>query len=168
MTPKGITPRFKHEIASEPGGENIKSCFACGICTASCPIRAIDERYNPRKIIRMIMLGMKERVLRSDFIWFCSTCYACTDRCPQGVKFTDVMNAVKNRAVREGFIHPAFEQQVAILGRLGRLYDIDEFDNKKRTALGLPAVGRTGGLMARILTITGLDKIISKPRAAGA
>lgn len=167
MTSGEFVPQFKYEIAGEPGGENIKSCFACGICTASCPIRAIDERYNPRRIIRMIMLGMKERVLKSDFIWFCSTCYACTDRCPQGVKFTDVMNAVKNLAVKEGHVHPAFTQQIAILGRLGRLYDIDEFDNKKRAALGLPAVGKTGGLLARILRITGLESIVPKPRPEG-
>lgn len=154
-------PRFKHEIAAEPGGENIKLCFACGICTAGCPIREIDETYNPRKIIRMIILGMKDRVLRSDFIWYCSTCYACTDRCPQGVKFTDVMTAVKNVAVKAGYIHPAFKQQIAILGKFGRLYDIDEFDNKKRAALGLPEVGKTKGLMKKILDLTGLDRIVS-------
>lgn len=154
-------PRFRQEIAAEPGGENIKLCFACGICTASCPIREIDEAYNPRKIIRMIILGMKDRVLRSDFIWYCSTCYACTDRCPQGVRFTDVMTAVKNVAVKEGYIHPAFKQQIAILGNFGRLYDIDEFDNKKRTALGLPEVGKTKGLMKRILEITGLARIVA-------
>jgi heterodisulfide reductase subunit C len=154
-----LVPHFKYDIAGQPGGENIKACFACGICTASCPIREIDQRYNPRKIIRMILLGMKDRVLKSDFIWLCSSCYACTDRCPQGVRFTDVMTAIKNLAVSEGYIHPAFKQQVATLEKFGRLYDIDEFDNKKRVSLGLPGVAQVQGVMKKILQLTGLIKV---------
>ena len=76
-----LDPNFKYEVAREPGGENIRYCFACGTCTASCPVRAVDEKYNPRKIIRMVLLGMKEEVLKSDFIWLCSTCYTCHERC---------------------------------------------------------------------------------------
>jgi len=155
-----LSPKFKYEVAKEPGGENIKLCFTCGICTASCPIREIDSRYNPRKIIRMVLLGMKERVLKSDFIWLCSTCYACTERCPQGVRFTDVMNAIKNLAVKEGYCHQSFTAQIDILGRFGRLYEIDEFDNKKRLGFALPEVGKTKGFTRKIIELTGLNKLV--------
>ena len=37
---------FRDEVASQPGGENIKRCFACGTCAAGCPITEIDEEYN--------------------------------------------------------------------------------------------------------------------------
>ncbi len=157
-----LTPKFKYEVAQEPGGEKIKLCFACGICTASCPVREIDERYNPRKLIRMILLGMKKRVLENEFIWFCSSCYACTERCPQGVRFTDVMNAIKNLAVKQGYVPPAFIQQIEILKKLGRLYEIDDFDNNKRTAMGLPKIPKTKGFTQRIMELTGIDKIIQK------
>jgi heterodisulfide reductase subunit C len=157
-----LNPKFKYEVAKEAGGENIKLCFACGICTASCPIREVDERYNPRKIIRMVLLGMKDRVLKNDFIWFCSTCYACTERCPQGVRFTDVINAIKNLAVKEGHIHPAFAQQIDILKQYGRLYEIDEFDNNKRSSLGLPKVAKAKGFTAKIIELVGLDKIVMR------
>ena len=157
-----LYPKFKYEVAREAGGEKIKLCFACGICTASCPIREVDQRYNPRKIIRMILLGMKERVLKNDFIWFCSTCYACTERCPQGVRFTEVINAIKNLAVKEGYIHPAFSQQVGILKQYGRLYEIDEFDNNKRSALGLPKVAKAKGFTAKIIELVGLDKLVKR------
>lgn len=162
-----LVPRFKYEIASEPGGENIKLCFGCGICTASCPIREVDSRYNPRKIIRMVLLGMKDRVLRSDFIWLCSSCYACSERCPQGVRFTEVMNAIKNLAVREGYVHPAYLLQVGLIKKAGRLYEIDEFDNNKRTAAGLPAVGKTRMCTAMISALTGLDDLLSKGTDSG-
>ncbi len=42
---------FCDEVASLPGGENIKKCFACGTCAAGCPVTNIDEEYNCRKII---------------------------------------------------------------------------------------------------------------------
>lgn len=131
---------FKYEIASETGGANITRCFACGTCTVSCPVREIDDKYNPRKIIRMILLGMRERVLKSKFIWLCSTCYVCDDRCPQNVQLPKIMTALQNIATREGHIHPFFRGQARLLHTFGRLYDVEDFDNKKREKLGLPPV----------------------------
>ena len=66
---KELDPNFKYEVAAEIGGAHITRCFACGTCTAGCPVREIDEKYNPRKIIHMVLLGMRERVLKSDFIF---------------------------------------------------------------------------------------------------
>ena len=93
---------FFDEIASLPGGENIKKCFACGTCAAGCPVTNIDEQYNSRKIIRQIMFGMREEVLKSPLIWFCAMCYRCSARCPQEVNFSDVMRAVRYLAIKEG------------------------------------------------------------------
>ena len=58
-----LDPAFKERIAQQPGGEGIRACFACKACTAACPIETIDKRYDPRKIIRMALLGMKKEVL---------------------------------------------------------------------------------------------------------
>jgi heterodisulfide reductase subunit C len=95
-------PRFKHEIASQPGAENFKRCFACGTCTASCPVAEVAEEYDPRKIIRMAVLGLRNQVLASDTIWLCARCYNCYARCPQNVKFADVMEVLRKLAVKEG------------------------------------------------------------------
>lgn len=138
-----LDPNFKYEVAAEPGGQHISRCFACGTCTAGCPVREIDDKYNPRKIIRMVLLGMREKVLKSDFIWLCSTCYTCFDRCPQGVQLTAIMTALKNIAAREGYIHPAFKEQARLVSKFGRLYEVEDFDNKKREKLGLPPVKKT-------------------------
>ena len=112
-----LDPNFKYEVAEEPGGENIKVCFSCGICTAGCPVSEIDPRYNPRRIIRMVILGMREEVLSSDLIWLCSLCYTCYARCPQNVKFTEVMGALRNIAVREKYVQPSFLRQVEGIAR---------------------------------------------------
>lgn len=137
---KDLDSNFKYEVAAEIGGANINRCFACGTCTAGCPVREIDEKYNPRKIIRMVLLGMRERVLKSDFIWLCSTCYTCYDRCPQDVQLTSIMTALKNIAAREGYIHPAFKEQARLVSKFGRLYEVEDFDNKKREKHGLPPI----------------------------
>lgn len=95
---------FKNEIAAQPGAEHFKQCFTCGTCTASCPVAEVHDEYDPRKIIRMSILGMKEEVLSSDVLWMCSRCYTCYALCPQGVKFTDVLGILRDMAVKQGFV----------------------------------------------------------------
>jgi heterodisulfide reductase subunit C len=154
-----LDPSFKYEITAQPGGENIKACFACGTCSAGCPIREIDERYNPRRIIRMALLGMRDRVLSSDFIWLCSTCYTCYERCPQDVRLVEVMNVLKNMAVQAGYVPANLAMQPKLLKDFGRLYEIDDFDNKKREKLGLPGIKMEPGEIAEIIRLTKLDKV---------
>ena len=64
---------------------------------------AVEESFSARKIIRMILLGMKEEVLRSPEIWYCQTCYRCSARCPQEVNFADVMRAIRYLALKAGY-----------------------------------------------------------------
>jgi len=99
----GLDPNFKDEVAARPGGENVRLCFACGTCTAACPVAAVDETFNPRQMIRMILLGMKRELLGSPVLWRCVQCYACYAKCPQNVKFRDVMKVLRALAVEQGF-----------------------------------------------------------------
>lgn len=94
-------PSFKYEVSREIGGQNIKLCFNCGICTVSCPVRKIDDTYNPRRIIRMILYGMKNELLSDETIWKCAHCLSCLERCPQDVKFAEVIEALRVLAVKE-------------------------------------------------------------------
>jgi len=112
--------KFKYEVSEQPGGENLKLCFSCGICTAGCPVTEVDSEYNPRKLIRMILLGMKEEVLSSNLIWLCSLCYTCYARCPQNVKFTDIMGVLRDMAVREKYVHPSFIKNIDEIDRLSQ------------------------------------------------
>jgi len=98
-----LNPGFRDEVASLPGGENIKRCFACGTCAAGCPVTNITDEYSPRRIIRQVLLGMREEVLSSPALWLCVMCYRCYARCPQQVNFTDVMQALRHLAIRDGY-----------------------------------------------------------------
>jgi len=159
--PTAIDPAFCAVIAAEAGGEHIRRCFGCGTCTASCPVREVTERYNPRRIIHMALLGLRQEVLSSDFVWLCSTCYACQERCPQDVRITDLMHAIKNVAVREGYIHPSFRQQVRLLSTHGRLYDITSLENERRIEQGLPEITETAIDTERILARTGIAVLVA-------
>ncbi len=97
---------FRDEVAAVPGGENIRKCFACGTCAAGCPVTNVDEEYNCRKIIRQVLMGLRQEVLKSPVIWLCALCYRCTSRCPQGVNFADVMRALRFLARRDGVAPP--------------------------------------------------------------
>jgi len=131
-------PDFVKELAGQPGGEMISACFTCRTCVASCPISAISREFNPAKIIRMALYGLKEEILTSDFIWLCSTCYACQERCPQGVSITEFMTLLKNMAIQEGHAPAGIRAQLKLVKGEGRIYPIDDFDNKKRNKAGLP------------------------------
>jgi heterodisulfide reductase subunit C len=88
----------------------------------------------------MALLGMKKEVLSSSFIWLCSSCYTCFERCPQDVRIPELMNAIKNIAVREGYLPAAMKAQVDLLCNFGRLLEITELENEKRTEMHLPAL----------------------------
>ncbi|OQX66244.1 MAG: hypothetical protein B5M55_00565 [Desulfococcus sp. 4484_242] len=131
-------PAFVGELAKQPGGEMISACFTCRTCVASCPISAVNKAFNPTRIIRMALYGLKKEILQSDFIWLCSSCYACQERCPQGVSITDFMTVLKNMAIREGHAPAGIRAQLKLVKGDGRIYPIDDFDNKKRAKAGLP------------------------------
>ena len=133
-----LDPSFKDRVAEQPGGAGIRACSGCKACTASCPVEAIDTRFDPRKIIRMVLLGMKKEVLGSNITWLCGACYGCHETCPQNVNFTEVMFAIKNLAVKEGCVPQGLAVQRTLLKQHGRLYQVTDFENGKRAKLGLP------------------------------
>jgi heterodisulfide reductase subunit C len=131
---------FRSELAQQPGGEIFSACLMCRMCTASCPITKINHTYNPFRIIRLALFGLKKEILSSDFIWLCSNCYACQERCPQGINIPEFMTSLKNLAVKEGYAPNGAKAQVNAIEAKGRIYPLDEFDNKKRNKSRLPTL----------------------------
>ena len=128
-----LDPNFKNEILNEPGGENLTACYQCSTCTLGCPISEIIPSYNPRKIIQMSLLGMRNEVLSNPDLWICAICQTCTARCPQNVVVGDVLAVIRRIAEKEakaGNItiespRPLFEEAfLHTLKKYGRLYDI--------------------------------------------
>jgi heterodisulfide reductase subunit C len=151
-----LDPGFRNEIVAEPGGERFMQCFSCGTCVAGCPVAGMTERYNPRRIVRMALLGMRDAVLSSEMVWLCSTCYTCYERCPQDVHIPELMNAIRNIAVREGYVPKAFQLQAELLRDHGRLYEITDYENERRIEEGLPPIREQADDVHRILVRSGV------------
>jgi len=110
------------------------------------------EGFDPRRLIRLDLLGQREEVLTHPLIWFCSTCYSCHEVCPQKVSFTEVGFVLRNMATEEGYFPPSFLAQIDLLQNHGRLYEVGDFENEKRDKMGLPQVAEAPADFKVLLT----------------
>jgi heterodisulfide reductase subunit C len=84
-------------------------------------------QFSPRVINAMVKAGMRDEVLSSNSMWLCLSCYLCAERCPKGVKVTDIMYALKRLAIRHNgdnywaptpVLERTFVDCVNLIGRL--------------------------------------------------
>lgn len=170
--PKAVTKiseinlQFKNEVKKIPGGERMMLCFQCGTCTADCPVARFSDTYRPRKILRMAQLGLKDKVLSSDQLWLCAACYTCVDHCPQDVEISSVIRALRNIAVREGYMPSVFKELAGAIMETGLAYKIPELRLKKREETGLPPLPKTDvQSIAKLFSKTGFAKPAEKGRS---
>jgi heterodisulfide reductase subunit C2 len=103
-------------------------CFQCRKCTSGCPVAFAMDLY-PDQIVRLVMLGQQEQVLRSQSIWVCASCETCTTRCPNGVQIAELIDGLKELAIRRGVasrqpqIQALHETFVADVERRGRIFE---------------------------------------------
>jgi heterodisulfide reductase subunit C len=142
------------EVRAEPGGEQLLACMACGTCSAGCPVREVVPEFDPRAIVRLVLLDAEE-VLAGDLVWLCALCATCDERCPQGVRLPALITAIRNVAVRRGLVPAAMAAQVGLLRDYGRLLEVEEH-NKRRAKIGLPELRNPADATARILRAAGL------------
>ncbi len=85
------TINFK-EKAEEllPEGASFEACLTCGLCSSGCPASGI-ENMDPRKFIRMAMLGMDEELSNSKWIWACTQCKRCMHVCPMSIDISELV-----------------------------------------------------------------------------
>ena len=158
-----MDPKFKYKISKIPGAEKIMLCFQCGTCTADCPIARFSETYRPRKLMRMTQLGMKERVLSSDVVWLCAACFTCVDHCPQGVEIANVLRALRNLAVKEGFMPNVFRELASNIRKTGYAYIIPQSRLKKRADKGLPTLPKASlEDISKLFNLTDFSKTLEK------
>lgn len=81
----------------------IERCYQCQKCAAGCTMAA-DADHTPNQILRMIQLGLMEEVLNSNSIWLCSGCATCGARCPNEIDIAELMDAVRETAVKSNVI----------------------------------------------------------------
>ena len=119
-------PSFAREIMSVSGCAELQSCIQCGTCSGACPL-SIYMDFSPRQMMALVRAGFKREVLESKTVWLCASCYACTVECPRNIRITDIMYALKQRAMKEGIYPKRFPIPVLakefskMVGRKGRI-----------------------------------------------
>jgi len=141
-------PSFSSLIAQE-SGENLLACYQCQKCSAGCPVaHAMD--ILPNQVIRMVQFGLKERVLASNTIWICASCYTCSVRCPNDIVIAKIMDVLRHTALRSGarpgerdipIFHSAFLDSIKSKGRIHELSMIWQYKSKTRDFMKDAALG---------------------------
>lgn len=98
---------FADEVKALPGGEHLELCYSCGTCVSKCLIQQkLEPDYNPRRLLQLVMMDMKEEAFTSPTTWLCSECDLCYEACPQEIHISQVIAAVKQLAVLDGHTSP--------------------------------------------------------------
>ena len=76
------------------GVKDAATCFNCGNCTAVCSLSSESTPF-PRKVIRYLQLGAKDKLLESPEPWLCYYCGDCTETCPRNANPGEVMMGLR-------------------------------------------------------------------------
>lgn len=87
------------DIIREEGGEALKICYQCGLCSATCPWSMV-KNFIVRRIMHQAQLGLVD--FENEDMWTCVTCRNCVQRCPRGVEIIDVMRSLRRAIVSLG------------------------------------------------------------------
>lgn len=177
------SPFLKEVMADAPGAERIVHCLQCGSCGGSCP-SGPDMQYTPRAVFALINADERDKVLESNTMWYCVSCYLCTTRCPQEIPITEIMYTLKRLAIAEGkfkntdapALAKTFTDMVEMFGRsfeLGlasRYYLLNKplaMPKLMPMALSMFTRGRMSLIPTKIKKLDQLQAIIKKARELG-
>jgi heterodisulfide reductase subunit C len=120
-------PAFVKEVA-ERSKAHLERCYQCVACSSGCP-GAYQMDYPPHQFLRMVQLGLKDRVLDSNTFWICLSCETCATRCPNDIEIVLVMDVIREIALKEGrknttklpLFHSTFLRMVRMFGKVYEL-----------------------------------------------
>jgi len=89
-------------LEATPTGERLRLCLECGNCSGICPFGYLMA-YPPSRMIAMLRAGRFDKLLETDTIWMCVSCFACTAGCPSKVPLTfGLMTSIKEELLLAG------------------------------------------------------------------
>ena len=87
------------DIILEEGGDPLKLCYQCGLCSGTCPWNLVRS-FPVRRMIHEAQLGVVD--FEDEDVWTCVACRFCVQRCPRGVAVPDIMRALRRVIVEVG------------------------------------------------------------------
>jgi len=83
-----------------PDGGNLSACLTCGACASGCPATGL-EGMDPRKFLRMLVMGQEEKAIKSPWVWMCSMCMRCIHVCPMNINIPQMVFYARQTWPRE-------------------------------------------------------------------
>jgi dimethylglycine catabolism B len=78
---------YEQVLESTPNGERLRLCLQCGDCSGICPFGYLMA-HPPSRMIAHLRADRFDKVLDTDTVWMCVSCYACTAVCPSQIPLT--------------------------------------------------------------------------------
>jgi glycolate oxidase iron-sulfur subunit len=153
--PPGTTGIF--DAHQPPADERISDCVHCGFCLPTCPTYALwgEEMDSPRGRIYLMKLG-KEGAVPLDDTYVqhfdaCLGCMACVTACPSGVRYDELIEAVRPQLERN------YRRSLADRLLRGMIFQLFPYPTRLRAAaVGGALYQRAGGRY--LLERSGLHK----------
>ena len=78
---------------------NFEQCIKCTICTAYCPVVAVNPLYPGPKQAGPDgeRLRLKNKYFFDENLKYCMNCKRCEVACPSGVKIADLIHSARRR-----------------------------------------------------------------------
>ncbi|MBC8320775.1 MAG: 4Fe-4S dicluster domain-containing protein [Bacteroidetes bacterium] len=89
-----VNSEFKSDLKKFGIAEQWNECFHCGNCTAVCPLTENGFLF-PRQGIRVMQMGLKEKLATYVDPWLCYYCGECSETCPREANPAELMMTLR-------------------------------------------------------------------------
>lgn len=130
MTSAALTNKIDTAFlkAVDPDGKlNLASCLQCGRCSSGCTMRQ-EIDVLPHQLNRLVVLGLKDRVMNSRTVWACASCQTCVSRCPMKVDTPALIDRLREMSEQKApedleKVRLFNSAMLASVRRFGRVYE---------------------------------------------
>ena len=152
-------------------GQNLSACYQCRRCAAGCSVGDETDFFTPNLLIRMVVLGDRERALSNQLVWKCVSCYTCGTRCPNDIQTARITETLKKMAKAEHLpplqpkiadFHDAFVKSGIRWGRVNEMEFMGAYEMK--FALRNIKARRFGAILDEVKAQAGLGMKMTQLR----
>lgn len=102
---KPATAKSMVDEVMDRSGQTLVACYQCRRCAAGCPVGEETGHVTPDRLIRMIIMGDREKALNNELVWKCVSCYTCGTRCPNEIQTARITETLKKMS-KEAHLEP--------------------------------------------------------------
>jgi len=127
----------------------LDACVSCGRCEDLCPAHEAGKPLSPRDLVQDLRGHMESaaparlhgETVGAETLWSCTTCNACNDICPLGVRPADYITDLRRHLIGEGELRGAPAASLQKMQRAGNPWGLPAQDRLAWTeGLDVPTV----------------------------